>query len=44
MSRFLRAIALAAVVSAAVAVPARAHQGNPNYRSVIDQVTPLFRA
>jgi hypothetical protein len=41
MSRFLRALALAAAVAAAVAAPAWAHQGNPNYRSVIDRVNPV---
>jgi hypothetical protein len=40
MSRFLRAIVLAAVVGAVASAPAAAHEGNPNYRSVIDRVTP----
>ena len=40
MSRYLRALVLAAAMAAVWAVPAGAHQGNPNYRSVIDRVTP----
>lgn len=40
MSRLRRAAGLAAVLLAAVAVPAGAHQGNPNFRSVVQQVTP----
>src|SRR5690242_6144777 len=40
MSRSLRAIALAAAIAVAAAVPAWAHQGNPNYRSVIDGISP----
>jgi len=35
MSRFARAALLAAAVLVAVAAPARAHQGNPNFRSVL---------
>ena len=40
MSRYLRALVLAAAMAAVWAVPAGAHQGNPNYRSVIDRVSP----
>ncbi|HEY7629526.1 MAG TPA: hypothetical protein VH817_02430 [Thermoleophilaceae bacterium] len=41
MSRSLRAIVLAAVAFAVASTPAAAHQGNPNYRSVIDRVSPV---
>ena len=40
MSRYLRALVLAAAMATVWAVPAGAHQGNPNYRSVIDRVSP----
>jgi hypothetical protein len=40
MSRTLRVIVLAAAVAVPAATPAWAHQGNPNYRSVIDAVSP----
>src|SRR5207245_1732593 len=40
MRRVGRALALAAVVLAALAPAALAHGGNPDYRSVIDRVTP----
>ncbi len=39
-SRMRRAAALAAMLLASAAVPAAAHQGNPNFRSVIRTVTP----
>jgi hypothetical protein len=42
MSRLTRAAALAAVLLAAVTVPAGAHQGNPNFRSVVRRVTPAL--
>jgi hypothetical protein len=40
MSRLRRATVLATVLVAAVAQPAAAHQGNPNYRSVVNGVSP----
>jgi hypothetical protein len=40
MSRVWRAALLALVVAAVAAAPATAHQGNPNYRSVVDGVNP----
>jgi hypothetical protein len=40
MSRLLRAVALGAVAAAIASAPASAHQGNPNYSSVIEQVSP----
>lgn len=40
MSRLRRAAGLAAALLATAAVPAGAHQGNPNFRSVVRQVTP----
>jgi hypothetical protein len=40
MSRLGRVAALAAMLLAAVAAPAGAHAGNPNYRSVLDSLTP----
>jgi hypothetical protein len=40
MSRFQRVIVIAVFSGAIVAAPAYAHQGNPNYRSVIEQVSP----
>ncbi|HYV16276.1 MAG TPA: hypothetical protein VE972_09660 [Conexibacter sp.] len=39
-SHVWRAVSLAAVLLAVCAVPAGAHQGNPNFRSVIRSVTP----
>ena len=40
MSRLRLVVALSALFALACAPTALAHQGNPNYRSVIDQVTP----
>jgi hypothetical protein len=40
MFRFVRAMVLAAVAMVVLAAPVSAHQGNPNYRSVIVRVTP----
>jgi hypothetical protein len=40
MSRLRLDVALSALLALAVAPAAHAHQGNPNYRSVIDQVSP----
>ena len=40
MSRLRLVVALSALLALAVAPAAHAHQGNPNYRSVIDQVSP----
>lgn len=40
MSRFRRAILPAAVLSALVAVPAIAHLGDPNFRSVVREIVP----
>jgi hypothetical protein len=40
MSRFLRALAFAALAAAAIATNAWAHAGNPNYRSVPQGVSP----
>jgi len=42
MSRLRLVVALSALFALAVAPTALAHQGNPNYRSVIDQVSPRF--
>jgi MYXO-CTERM domain-containing protein len=38
-----RALALAVTVALATAPAAAAHQGNPNYRSVVDSVTPAVK-
>ncbi len=38
--RMRRAVALAAMLLASAAAPAGAHQGNPNFRSVVRSVTP----
>jgi hypothetical protein len=40
MSRLRMVAALTALLALAIAPSALAHQGNPNYRSVIDRVTP----
>ena len=40
MSRLRLVVALSALLALAVAPAADAHQGNPNYRSVIDRVSP----
>jgi hypothetical protein len=40
MYRHWRAIVLSALLAVAVAQPAAAHQGNPNYRSVVHGVSP----
>jgi hypothetical protein len=40
MFRLRAVVAVAALLALAVAPAASAHQGNPNYRSVIDSVTP----
>lgn len=40
MRRSLPSFALAVVACAVVAVPAAAHQGNPDFRSVIEGITP----
>ncbi len=40
MSRRLRAVVVAGLLSASCAAPALAHQGNPNYRSEIDGIQP----
>ena len=40
MSRPLACVVALALVALAGAAPASAHQGNPNFRSVIDRVTP----
>jgi len=40
MSRLRLVVALSALLALAAAPTAHAHQGNPDYRSVIDQVTP----
>jgi hypothetical protein len=40
MSRFLRALIVAAVAAAACASTAQAHAGNPNYRSVVRGIAP----
>jgi hypothetical protein len=40
MSRLRLVVALSALLALAAAPTAHAHQGNPNYRSVIDQVAP----
>ncbi|HXE45843.1 MAG TPA: hypothetical protein VN635_11675 [Conexibacter sp.] len=42
MSRLRRAAGLATVLLAAAAMPAGAHQGNPNFRSVVQHVTPAL--
>ncbi len=42
MSRLRLVVALSALFALAAAPTALAHQGNPNYRSVIDQVSPKF--
>ena len=42
MSRLRLVVALSALFALAVAPTALAHQGNPNYRSVIDEVAPKF--
>ena len=38
-----RALALAVAVVLLAASPAAAHQGNPNYRSVVDSITPAVK-
>lgn len=38
-----RALALGAVAALLLAMPAAAHQGNPNFRSILDAVTPSVR-
>ena len=38
-----RALALGVAVALLAASPAAAHQGNPNYRSVVDAVTPTVK-
>jgi MYXO-CTERM domain-containing protein len=38
-----RALALAAAAALLAAPPAAAHQGNPNYRSVVDSITPAVK-
>jgi hypothetical protein len=38
-----RALALAVAVALLAASPASAHQGNPNYRSVVDSITPAVK-
>jgi hypothetical protein len=38
-----RALALGVAVALLAASPAAAHQGNPNFRSVVDAVTPTVR-
>jgi hypothetical protein len=40
MSRLRLVVALSALLALAAAPTAHAHQGNPNYRSVVDQVAP----
>jgi hypothetical protein len=40
MSRLAGVVAVAALVALAAAPTASAHQGNPNFRSIIDGVTP----
>lgn len=40
MSLFRRAVLLAALLAAALAVPAAAHLGNPDYRSVVREIVP----
>ena len=40
MSRLRLVVALSALLALAAAPTAHAHQGNPNYRSVIDEVAP----
>ena len=40
MSRLRLVVALSALLALAAAPTAHAHQGNPNYRSVIDQLAP----
>jgi hypothetical protein len=40
MSRLAAVVAVAALVALAAAPTASAHQGNPNFRSIIDGVTP----
>jgi hypothetical protein len=40
MSRLRAVVAVAALLALAAAPTAAAHQGNPNFRSVIDRVTP----
>ncbi|MEA2275536.1 MAG: hypothetical protein QOC78_496, partial [Solirubrobacteraceae bacterium] len=40
MSRLAGVVAVAALVALAAAPTAGAHQGNPNFRSIIDGVTP----
>ena len=42
MSRLRLVVALSALLALAAAPTALAHQGNPTYRSVIDQVSPKF--
>jgi len=42
MSRLRRAAGLAAMLLAVAAMPAGAHQGNPNFRSVVQRVTPAL--
>lgn len=43
MSRIARALACAGLVLAVAASPASAHQGNPNFRSVVNGVTPSMK-
>ena len=38
-----RALALAVAVALLAASPAAAHQGNPNFRSVVDSITPAVK-
>jgi hypothetical protein len=38
-----RALARAVAVALLAASPAAAHQGNPNYRSVVDSITPAVK-
>jgi len=40
MSRIRRAVLTAALASALAAVPAAAHEGDPHYRSVVNQIVP----
>jgi len=40
MNRSIRAVLAAALLCALAAVPALAHEGNPNYRSVVEAIVP----
>jgi len=42
MPRLKRAAGLAALLLAAAAMPAGAHQGNPSFRSIVQRVTPAL--